>query len=83
MTFTELINNATKTNREYIATIPHEDRLAIIDKLKSFKRGWTEDCKVESTNNTWYLFANYLNGFTISISTGEDSIFDDVIVNGR
>jgi hypothetical protein len=66
-----------------IATISHKDRLAIIEKLNSFERGWAEDCKVESTNNTWYLFANYLNGFTISISTGEDSIFDDVIVNGR
>ena len=83
MTFTELINNATKTNREYIATMSQTDRLAVIDKLKSFKRGWTEDCKIESTNNTWYLFRNYLNGYTISICTGEDSIFDDVIVNGQ
>jgi hypothetical protein len=47
------------------------------------KRGWQEDMHTQSSNNVWYLFVNYLNGYTISINTGEEAFFDEVVVNGK
>jgi hypothetical protein len=71
-----------KANVELIVTATHQDRLKMVEDLKSM-RGWHIELSTTYKEGEWYLFHNYLNDFTISINTGKDSIYDDIIVNGR
>ena len=81
MELKHLLRNA-RANEELIIPLSQCERFDIIEELRK-TRGWYEDVCVESKTDTWYLFANYLNDFTISIHTGKDDLFDDVIINGR
>lgn len=83
MKLKDIIIPATKTSDEYVVKVSHKDRINIINELKAMKRGWQEDMHTQSSNNVWYLFVNYLNGYTISINTGEETFFDEVVVNGK
>lgn len=64
---------------ERVYTRTHAERVALINEMRTNGK-WTLSAIVESSRNTYYLFASKANPYeTIGINDGESDFYEDVI----
>jgi hypothetical protein len=64
---------------ERVYTRTHAERVALIEEMRTNGK-WTLSAIVESSRNTYYLFASKANPCeTIGINDGESDFYEDVI----
>ena len=64
---------------EYVVEGNYETRENIISYLM-MNKDWDLSCDSSSSDNTWHLFVNENLKASVSINSGADSFYDDIVL---
>lgn len=64
---------------EYVVEGNYEARENIINHLM-MNKDWDLSCDSSSSDNTWYLFVNENLKASVSINSGANSFYDDIVL---